>query len=60
MDRGVPALGETEMSEYQYYEFLAIDRVLTATQQGELRAVSTCGRIVVEFRHRLRVGRSEG
>ena len=33
------------MSEYQYYEFVAIDRPLTATQQDELRAVSTRGRI---------------
>lgn len=29
------------MSEYQYYEFAAIDRPLTATEQAELRAVST-------------------
>jgi hypothetical protein len=29
------------MSEYQYYEFLAVDRELTAKQQRELRAVST-------------------
>ncbi|MEV6930903.1 hypothetical protein AB0M46_41315 [Dactylosporangium sp. NPDC051485] len=33
------------MSEYQYYEFVAIDRPLTAAEQGELRAVSTRGRI---------------
>jgi hypothetical protein len=33
------------MSEYQYYEFVAIDRPLTAEQQDELRAVSTRGRI---------------
>jgi hypothetical protein len=33
------------MSEYQYYEFVAIDRPLTANQQDELRAVSTRGRI---------------
>ncbi|GGM14961.1 hypothetical protein ACFFX1_04165 [Dactylosporangium sucinum] len=33
------------MSEYQYYEFVAIDRQLTAAEQGELRAVSTRGRI---------------
>ncbi|GAA1505626.1 hypothetical protein GCM10009827_019090 [Dactylosporangium maewongense] len=33
------------MSEYQYYEFVAIDRPLTATEQNELRAVSTRGRI---------------
>jgi hypothetical protein len=33
------------MSEYQYYEFVAIDRPLTEEQQDELRAVSTRGRI---------------
>ncbi|KAB8188583.1 hypothetical protein FH608_043225 [Nonomuraea phyllanthi] len=29
------------MSEYQYYEFLAIDRPLTEQQQAEVRALST-------------------
>jgi hypothetical protein len=29
------------MSEYQYYEFLALDRPLTAEQRAELRAIST-------------------
>lgn len=29
------------MSEYQYYEFLAIDRSLTDRQMQELRAIST-------------------
>lgn len=33
------------MSEYQYYEFVAVDRPLTDTQQGELRAASTRARI---------------
>lgn len=33
------------MSEYQYYEFVAIDRPLTSKQQEALRAVSTRGRI---------------
>jgi hypothetical protein len=33
------------VSEYQYYEFVAIDRPLTAAEQDELRAVSTRGRI---------------
>ncbi|GIF09944.1 hypothetical protein [Actinoplanes siamensis] len=33
------------MSEYQYYEFVALDQALTAKQQGELRAVSSGGRI---------------
>ena len=29
------------MSEYQYYEFLAVDRPLTKQEMGELRAIST-------------------
>lgn len=29
------------MSEYQYYEFMAIDRPLTVKEQAELRAIST-------------------
>src|SRR5687768_745097 len=29
------------MSEYQYYEFQAVDRPLTDEEMGELRAVST-------------------
>jgi hypothetical protein len=33
------------VSEYQYYEFVALDEALTAKQQGELRAVSSRGRI---------------
>jgi hypothetical protein len=33
------------VSEYQYYEFVAIDQPLTAAQQRELRAVSTRGEI---------------
>jgi hypothetical protein len=33
------------MSEYQYYEFLAIDRPLTRKQMGELRGYSTRARI---------------
>jgi hypothetical protein len=33
------------MSEYQSYEFAAVDRPLTAVQQGELRALSTRARI---------------
>ena len=32
--------GQT-MSEYQYYEFLAVDRPLDAREQAELRALST-------------------
>ena len=33
------------MSEYQYYEFVAVDRPLTPVQQGEVRALSTRARI---------------
>jgi len=33
------------MSEYQYYEFQAIDRPLTAAEMSELRSVSTRGRV---------------
>jgi hypothetical protein len=33
------------MSEYQYYEFQAVDRPLTAAEQQELRALSTRARI---------------
>ncbi len=33
------------MSEYQYYEFQAIDRPLDAAEQAELRALSTRARI---------------
>jgi hypothetical protein len=33
------------VSEYQYYEFLAIDRPLTEAEQGEIRSLSTRARI---------------
>ena len=33
------------MSEYQYYEFLAVDRPLTVTEQAEVRELSTRARI---------------
>jgi hypothetical protein len=33
------------MSEYQYYEFLAVDRALNERQRAELRALSTRARI---------------
>ncbi len=33
------------MSEYQYYEFLAVDRPLTAAEQAEVRQLSTRARI---------------
>nr|WP_296071654.1 hypothetical protein [uncultured Actinoplanes sp.] len=38
-------VGGRLMSEYQYYEFVALDQALSAKQQGELRAVSSRGRI---------------
>jgi hypothetical protein len=33
------------MSEYQYYEFLALDRPLTAVEQAGIRELSTRARI---------------
>ncbi len=33
------------MSEYQYYEFLALDRPLTEKQRAELRSISTARRL---------------
>jgi len=33
------------MSEYQYYEFRAVDRPLSRTEQGELRAISSRAQI---------------
>jgi hypothetical protein len=33
------------VSEYQYYEFLALDRPLTAAEQAEVRRLSTRARI---------------
>jgi len=33
------------MSEYQCYEFIALDRPLTAKEMAELRAISTTGEI---------------
>ena len=29
------------MSEYQYYQFLAVDRPLTAAEQAEVRQISS-------------------
>jgi hypothetical protein len=45
VDRRVPALGGQAVSEYQYYEFLALDRPLTAAEQAEVRRLSTRARI---------------
>src|SRR6266536_530696 len=36
-----PLWRTTSVSEYQYYEFVAVDRPLTSAQQGEVRALST-------------------
>jgi hypothetical protein len=41
------------MSEYQYYEFLAVDRPLDERQQAEVRALSTPGQ---DHRHQLALG----
>lgn len=44
MDRRLPPLGRIGgggTSEYQYYEFLALDRPLTGKQRAELRSLST-------------------
>ena len=41
MDRRLPALGQVRVSEYQYYEFLALDKPLTDTQRAELRKLSS-------------------
>ena len=43
--RGLEARWRTSVAEYQYYEFLAIDRPLDARQLAELRALSTRARI---------------
>jgi hypothetical protein len=45
MDRGLPVLGALSMSEYQYYEFLALDRPLTAAEQDEVREFSSSAKI---------------
>lgn len=45
------------MSEYQYYEFLALDRPLTAEEQRELRAISTRAEIsATRFRNEYQWG----
>jgi hypothetical protein len=38
-------MGGAGMSEYQYYEFLAVDRPLTAAEQAEVSQLSTRARI---------------
>jgi hypothetical protein len=42
VDRSLHGLrGERTVSEYQCYEFVALDRALSAKQMAELHAVST-------------------
>jgi hypothetical protein len=41
VDRRLPALGQVRVSEYQYYEFLALDKPLTDEQRAELRKLSS-------------------
>jgi hypothetical protein len=49
------------MSEYQYYEFLAIDRPLTADEMDELRELSTRATITpVSFTNEYNWGDFEG
>ncbi|MEV6209223.1 hypothetical protein [Kitasatospora sp. NPDC051914] len=49
------------MSEYQYYEFLAIDRPLTREEQDELRSLSTRARITAtSFTNEYRWGNFRG
>jgi hypothetical protein len=38
------------VSEYQYYEFLALDRPLTEKQRAELRSISTRAEITTATR----------
>jgi hypothetical protein len=56
VDRRLPALGQVCVSEYQYYEFLALDRPLTDKQRAELRKLSsraeiTATRFVNEYNY---------
>jgi hypothetical protein len=50
------------VSEYQCYEFVALDRPLSATQVEELRAISTCAEIspMRFWNERVPLGRSHG
>ncbi len=41
MDRRLPALGQVGVSEYQYYDFLALDKPLTDKQRADLRKLSS-------------------
>jgi hypothetical protein len=44
------------MSEYQYYEFQALDRRLTAAEMARLRSFSTRADHTDELRERVRLG----
>ena len=49
------------MSEYQYYEFMTIDRPLTEGEMGELRGISTRADITTtSFINRVQLGRPQG
>ena len=49
------------MSEYQYYEFLALDRPLTAKQRAELRSISSRAEITAtRFTNEYRWGDLKG
>jgi hypothetical protein len=56
VDCRIPALGQVRVSEYQYYEFLALDKPLTDNQRAELRRLSsraeiTATRFVNEYNY---------
>jgi hypothetical protein len=56
VDRRQPALGQVRVSEYQYYDFLALDKPLTDKQRAELRKLSsradiTATRFVNEYNY---------
>jgi hypothetical protein len=49
------------MSEYQYYEFLAVDRPLNEGQQAEVRVLSTRARVTAtSFTNELHWGNFRG
>jgi hypothetical protein len=48
------------MSEYQYYEFLALDRPLTPEQRGAAVDLVSRGDYGYQVRQRVPVGRPQG
>lgn len=40
------------MSEYQYYEFQTIDRLLTASEQAEIRKLSSRVQLTPDYNNR--------